>query len=297
MQILSTARVSHFSFAAAGARRKTSCMTESFPGTESSGAHPALDTLSTGELLRAINGEDRRVADAVAAALPAIGHVVDAIVPRIRRGGRVFYLGAGTSGRLGVLDASEIPPTYGVENVFVGLIAGGDRALRTSSEGSEDDEEGGWRDLQAFAPGEADSLIGLAASGRTPYVLGAIRRAREEGLFTAAVVCNAGTPVAAAADVAVELATGPEIVRGSTRMKAGTAEKMVLNMVSTAAMVKLGHVKGNWMIDMRPANRKLRERAEGMVMEAFGIPREAARARLDAAGSLRAALASAPDEN
>ena len=277
-------------------RRKTSGMSESFPGTESSGAHLALETLSTGELLRAINAEDRRVADAVAAALPAIGRVVDAIVPRIRRGGRVFYLGAGTSGRLGVLDASEIPPTYGAENVFVGIIAGGDGALRTSSEGAEDDEEAGWRDLQAFAPGESDSLVGLAASGRTPYVLGTIRRAREAGLFTAAVVCNAGSPVAAAADVAVELATGPEIVRGSTRMKAGTAEKMVLNMLSTAAMVQLGHVKGNRMIDMRPANRKLRERAEGMVMEAFGIPREAARARLDAAGSLRAALEETPRE-
>lgn len=270
-------------------------MNGTFPGTESSGGQNALETLSTAALLRAINDEDRCVAGAVAAALDPIGRVVEAVAKRIRRGGRVFYLGAGTSGRLGVLDASEIPPTYGVENVFVGVIAGGDKALRTSSEGAEDDEEGGWRDLQPFSPCGRDALVGLAASGGTPYVVGALRRARAAGLFTAAVVCNAGTPAAAAAEVAVELATGPEIVRGSTRMKAGTAEKMVLNMISTAAMVRLGHVKGNRMIDMRPANRKLRARAEGMVMEAFGIPREAARARLDAAGSLRAALEGAGD--
>lgn len=258
--------------------------------TESSGVHVALEGMSTGELLRAINDEDRRVADAVAEALPAIGRVVDAVVARLRRGGRVFYLGAGTSGRLGVLDASEIPPTYGLENVFVGIIAGGDSALRKSSEGAEDDEEAGWKDLSPYAPDANDSLVGLAASGKTPYVLGAIRRARAAGLFTAAVVCNRATPIGEAAEEEIVLETGSEIVRGSTRMKAGSAEKMVLNMISTAAMVKLGRVKGNRMVDMRPANRKLRARAEEMVMETFSVSREAARRHLDAAGSLRAAL-------
>jgi len=270
-------------------------MNPSIPSTESAGAHAALEAMSTAELLRAINEEDHRVAEAVKEALPAIGRVVDTIVPRLRRGGRMFYLGAGTSGRLGVLDASEIPPTYGVENAFIGVIAGGDPALRTSSESAEDDEEAGWRDLARFAPAADDSLVGIAASGSTPYVVGALRRAREAGLFTAAVVCNESSPAADAAEVPVVLATGSEIVRGSTRMKAGSAQKMALNMISTAAMVKLGRVKGNRMVDMRPSNRKLRARAEGMVMEAFGLSREDARRHLDRAGSLRAALESPPD--
>ena len=239
--------------------------------TEQDSHYAHLDRMSTGELLKGINSEDRMVTDAVAQAIPSIERLVDGIVARMKRGGRVFYTGAGTSGRLGVVDASEIPPTYGVRDKFIGLIAGGDGAIRSAVEGAEDDAIQGWKDIEAFAPVADDTVVGIAASGTTPYVIGAVRAARERGLLTGCITCNEDSPLAAAAEMPVVAVVGPEFVTGSTRMKAGTATKLILNMISTAAMIRLGHVKGSKMVDMELTNSKLVDRGARMIMDATGI--------------------------
>ena len=258
--------------------------------TEQSSIYNHLEKMSTNELLLAINSEDRTVPEAVSKAIPAIERLVDGIVGRVSRGGRVFYLGAGTSGRLGVVDASEIPPTYGVHNVFIGLMAGGDKAIRDAVEGAEDSRTGGWEDIKAFSPTEDDVLVGIAASGTTPYVVGALQLARSNGLLTACVTCNEGSPAAAAAEIPIVVVVGPEFVTGSTRMKAGTAQKLVLNMISTASMIRLGHVKGSKMVDMQLTNKKLVDRGTRMIMEDTGISDyEYAKSLLLEQGSVRAA--------
>ncbi len=260
--------------------------------TEQASDYDHLDRMSTQELLEAINTEDRTVPEAVSRAIPQIRTLVDGIVERVSRGGRVFYLGAGTSGRLGVVDASEIPPTYGVSGLFIGLMAGGDKAMRNAVEGAEDSLSGGWDDMLPFNPGPDDVLVCIAASGTTPYVLGATRTAREHGLLTGCITCNEGSPLAAVADIPVEVVVGPEVVTGSTRMKAGTAEKLVLNMISTAAMIRLGHVKGSKMVDMQLTNRKLVDRGTRMIMEETGIDDyDYARSLLFSHGSVRKAVA------
>ena len=235
--------------------------------TEKASLYDHLDLMSTGELLEAINNEDKTVPAAVTRAIPMIEELVDGIVERVSAGGRVFYLGAGTSGRLGIVDASEIPPTYGVYDVFIGLMAGGDKALRVGVENAEDSLTDGWNDMQPFSPNEHDVLVGIAASGTTPYVIGALETARKHGLLTGCITCNEGSPVAAAAEIPIVVVVGPEFVTGSTRMKAGTAQKLVLNMISTASMIRLGHVKGNKMVDMQLTNHKLVDRGTRMIMD------------------------------
>ena len=250
-----------------------------------------IDELSTLEMLAAINREDASVATAVASQLPAIAHAVDAIAERFARGGRLFYIGAGTSGRLGVLDASECPPTFSVPPTLVqGLIAGGDAALRNSSEHSEDSPEEGARDLIAVGFAAADTLVGIAASGRTPYVLGALAHARSLGALTIGLSCVADSAVAREAEITITPVTGPEALTGSTRMKAGTATKMVLNMLSTCAMVRSGAVYGNLMVNVRPTNAKLRDRAQRIVVAATGCDRPAAERLLLEAGSVKVAI-------
>jgi len=202
--------------------------------TESESLYHDLEKMSVRELLESINTEDQKVPLIVKKSIPEIEKLVEAIVPRMKKGGRLFYLGAGTSGRLGIVDASEIPPTFGLDHGYViGLIAGGDGAIRKAVEMAEDNEELGWSDLKAYNPSPRDVVIGIAASGTTPYVIGALKRARQNGIFTGAITCNSGTPLAEQADVAIEVITGPEFVTGSTRMKAGTAQKLVLNMITT----------------------------------------------------------------
>ena len=230
-----------------------------------------LDQLSTTRLLEVINDEDATIAAAVRTQLPHIAQAVDAIATRFRSGGRLFYIGAGTSGRLGVLDASEIPPTFSASpDLFQALIAGGDRALRLSSEHSEDSPEAGAADLTAANFTPADTLIGIAASGRTPYVLGALAHARSLNALTIALTCVPGSPIAHAADIAITPATGPEVLTGSTRLKAGTATKLVLNMISTAVMVRTGATFGNLMVNVRPTNVKLLDRAHRIIIAATG---------------------------
>lgn len=255
-------------------------------------ASECIDTLPTEEMLRVINVEDHRVPEAVAKELPRIALAVDAIAERLRHGGRLFYIGAGTSGRLGVLDASECPPTYNVPPDLVqGIIAGGEAALARATEASEDDPEMGAADLLARGFGPKDVLVGIAASGRTPYVLGAIRRAREMGALTIGISCTPDSDLSR--DVAIPIAplVGPEVIAGSTRMKAGTATKLVLNMLSTGAMIRLGHVYGNLMVNVQPKNEKLLARARRIVAQAAHVPEpEAARLLDDAGGVVRVAI-------
>lgn len=239
--------------------------------TEQDSRYADLDRMGTRELLLAINSEDSSVPEAVASAIPSIEKLIDGIVERMRRGGRVFYVGAGTSGRLGIVDASEIPPTYGVHDKFIGLIAGGDGAIRKAVEGAEDDPLGGWNDMLPFSPGADDTLVGIAASGTTPYVVGALKEAGKHGLLTACITCNDDSPAAEAAQIAVSAVTGPEFVTGSTRMKAGTATKLILNMISTSVMIRLGHVRGCKMVDMELTNDKLIDRGTRMILEATDI--------------------------
>lgn len=239
--------------------------------TEQSSNYAHLDKMSTTELLQGINNEDRNVPEAISKVIPQIEKLVDGVVERMKKGGRVFYLGSGTSGRLGIVDASEIPPTYGVYDKFIGLIAGGDTAIRKAVESAEDDPEQGWLDMQEYNPTANDIVIGIAASGSTPYVVGAVKTARENGLLTGCITCNEASAVAAAAEIPVAVVVGPEFVTGSTRMKAGTAQKLVLNMISTSAMILLGHVKGNKMVDMQLTNKKLVDRGTRMIMEDAGI--------------------------
>lgn len=259
--------------------------------TEASSHYQHLDKMSTRELLEGINREDARVHQAVALAIPQIEELVEQLLPRMRAGGRLFYIGAGTSGRLGILDASEIPPTYGADpGLVVGMIAGGDRAIRKAVENAEDDFEQAWKDLQAHNINDMDTLVGIAASGRTPYVIGGLRQANANGVLTACIVCNQGSAVAQEAKIPIEVVVGPEFVTGSTRMKSGTAQKLVLNMISTTAMIRLGHVKGNKMVDMQLSNEKLVDRGTRMIMDETGIGYEEAKQRLLQYGSVRSAI-------
>ena len=259
--------------------------------TESSSRYDKLETMSVATLLTHINQEDKTVPLAVESAIPQIEALVEQIVARMQQGGRLFYIGAGTSGRLGVVDASECPPTYGVPfDLVIGIMAGGDGAIRKAVEFAEDDAKQAWRDLSEYHIGPLDSLIGIAASGRTPYVIGGLTAARETGILTGCIVCNAGSAVAAAAEYPVEVVVGPEFVTGSTRMKAGTAQKLVLNMISTTVMIRLGRVKGNKMVDMQMTNQKLIERAIRMVVEELGIEPSLAAQLLETHGSVRAAV-------
>ena len=246
-----------------------------------------LEQMSVGELLLHINQEDALVAEAVRRAIPQIQALVEAIEPRMKRGGCLFYVGAGTSGRLGVLDASELPPTFGVtEDRVIGIIAGGDRALRHAVEKAEDFPEKGWEDLLSFSPKSDDTVLGIAASGTTPYVVGAVCEARRNGLLTGCITSNPGTPLAAASAYPIETIVGPEFVTGSSRMKSGTAQKMVLNMISTSLMIRMGRVKGNRMVKMQLTNAKLVDRGTRMIQESLGLSYDEAKERLLETGSV-----------
>jgi N-acetylmuramic acid 6-phosphate etherase len=259
--------------------------------TESASNHNNLENKSISELLFGMNEEDRSVPEAVALAIPQIEKLISEIVSKMQNGGRLFYMGAGTSGRLGIVDASECPPTFGVDfGRVIGIIAGGDGAIRKAVEFAEDDEEQGWEDLQAFNINKNDVVVGIAASGRTPYVIGALKKCNEEGISTGCVVCNAGSAVAAVSKFPIEVVAGPEFVTGSTRLKSGTAQKLVLNMLTTCTFIQLGHVKGNKMVDMQLSNYKLVDRGTRMVMEETGLNEEDAKALLLKEGSVRFAV-------
>ena len=259
--------------------------------TESVSNYDNLDQLSTLELLQNINREDATVALAVEKELAHIEKLTSEIVVRMKQGGRLFYMGAGTSGRLGIVDASECPPTFGVpQGKVIGIIAGGDSAIRKAVEFAEDDTEQGWKDLLEFNISQLDTVIGIAASGSTPYVIAALEKAKENGILTGGISCNPSSPLSQLADIAITPVVGPEFVTGSTRMKSGTAQKLVLNMISTAVMIQLGHVKGNRMVDMQLSNDKLVDRGTNMVMEATGLTYEQANQILMTAGSVRKAV-------
>lgn len=259
--------------------------------TEQDSLYDHLETMETTELIANINREDAKVAEVVRKKIPEISAFIDSVVKRMEVGGRLFYIGAGTSGRLGILDASECPPTFGVPHDWViGIIAGGDRAIRKAVERAEDDYEGAWRDLSQFNISPIDCLVGIAASGTTPYVMGGLEKAQMEGVLTACITSNLGSPVTRFSDHPIEVVTGPEFVTGSTRMKAGTAQKMVLNMISTAVMVRLGRVLGNKMVDMQLSNNKLRERAIRMVVELVNVDPDRAANLLIEHGSVRSVL-------
>jgi N-acetylmuramic acid 6-phosphate etherase len=261
--------------------------------TEAPSSYDRLERMSIRDLLKNINKEDKTVPLAVEKVIPKIEKLVTVIVRKMKAGGRLFYIGAGTSGRLGVVDASEIPPTYGMPHGrVIGLIAGGDKAIRKAVEHAEDDPEQAWKDLKKFKISSKDVLIGIAASGRTPYVVGGLQDARNNGITTACITCNPKTEVARFADYPIEVIVGPEFVTGSTRMKAGTAQKLVLNMISTTTMIKLGRVKGNKMVDMQLTNNKLINRGTRMIMEELGVNEKKAAALLNKFGSVRKAIQS-----
>lgn len=266
-------------------------MEEQLPHTERPGNYSQLDEVPTSTLLNWINSEDQTVPQVVNGLIPKIVPLVETITAKMKMGGRLFYLGAGTSGRLGVVDASEIPPTYGLEHGrVIGLIAGGDQAIRKAVEFAEDNFEGGWSDLQSFDVNANDVVLGIAASGRTPYVIGALEQCQKQGITTACITCNENTALEKVSDFPLVAVVGPEIVTGSTRMKAGTAQKLLLNMISTSVMIGLGRVKGNRMVDMQLANDKLVERGTRMIMQELGIEKEAAALLLKEHGSVRAAV-------
>ena len=256
--------------------------------TESSSNYQSLDTMSTFDLLSNMNKEDKSVPLAIEKEILAIEAFIEACFLRMKQGGRLFYIGAGTSGRLGIVDASEGPPTFGVAHgVVVGIIAGGDSAIRRAVEFAEDDMNQGWKDLSEFNINSSDTVVGIAASGSTPYVLGALKIAKENGVLTAGISCNPGSPLSELADFPITPEVGPEFVTGSTRMKSGTAQKLVLNMISTSLMIKLGHVKGNRMVDMQLSNNKLIDRGVKMILEEVNISYEEAEALLKIHGSVR----------
>jgi N-acetylmuramic acid 6-phosphate etherase len=259
--------------------------------TESSSHYNQLENMSVAELLLNINREDHGVPLAVEKVIPKIEALIKVISEKMKQGGRLFYIGAGTSGRLGILDASEIPPTYGVSpGKVIGLIAGGDTAIRKAVENAEDDSAQAWKDLQPFNIDQKDILIGIAASGRTPYVIGGVREAKKNGIVTGCITCNEGSELGASVDYPVEVVVGPEFVTGSTRMKAGTAQKLVLNMISTAAMIQLGRVKGNKMVDMQLTNHKLVNRGVKMIMDELHVSEEQAENLLKEHGNVRSAI-------
>lgn len=259
--------------------------------TEQPSSYDNLEEKSVHELLIDINSEDQKVAYAVGKAIPKIEQLVEQIIPRMQQGGRIFYLGAGTSGRLGVLDASEIPPTFGMPNTLVvGIIAGGETALRNPVEGAEDDIESGWKELQTYNVNQKDTVIGIAASGTTPFVVGALKEARKNGILTASISSNPDSPIACEADIAIEMIVGPEYITGSSRMKSGTGQKMILNMITTATMIKLGRVKGNRMVNMQLSNAKLVDRGTRMIVDELGLNYEQANRLLLLHGSVRKAV-------
>ena len=261
------------------------------PSTEQDSNYDKLDEMSVRDLLTNINREDHSVPQTIAKIIPQIEALIAATVEKLKAGGRLFYIGAGTSGRLGIVDASECPPTFGVPHeLVIGLIAGGDTAIRSAVEFAEDDENGAWSDLQAHGVSAKDVVVGIAASGTTPYVVGALKKCRAEGIITGGITCNSNSPVAEAALYPIEAIVGPEFVTGSTRMKAGTAQKLILNMISTATMIQLGKVKGNKMVDMQLSNHKLVQRGTLMIMEQGNIDAETAKALLLKHGSVREAL-------
>jgi N-acetylmuramic acid 6-phosphate etherase len=259
--------------------------------TEKESHYNHLEEMSVAEILQNINNEDQTVAISVSKALPQIEKLATVVAERMKAGGRLFYIGAGTSGRLGVVDASECPPTFGVPfDWVVGIIAGGDGAIRKAIEYAEDDAEQAWKDLSAFNITDKDVVVGIAASGTTPYVIGGLKAANQNNIATGCVVCNSGSPVAAVANYPVEVVTGPEFLTGSTRMKAGTAQKLVLNMLTTAVMIQLGRVRGNKMVDMQLSNNKLVDRANKMVMDETGVDEATAAKLLKEEGSVRKAV-------
>ncbi len=259
--------------------------------SEQSSEYNDLEKKSVGEILHDINTEDKKVALAVEKAIPQIEKLVTQIVSRMKRGGRIFYMGAGTSGRIGVLDASEIPPTFGMDPGWViGIIAGGDTALRNPVENAEDDPNQGWHDLEKFNINDKDTVIGIAASGTTPYVIKALEECRRHGILTAAITSNPDAPISAAADIPIEMIVGPEYVTGSSRMKSGSGQKMICNMITTSVMIKMGRVKGNKMVNMQLSNAKLVDRGTRMVVEELGLPYEEAKRQLLMHGSVKKAV-------
>ena len=259
--------------------------------TESPSNFEDLDKMTVRELLTNINKEDSKVHLVVRKAIPQIAKLIKGIIIRMKKGGRIFYLGAGTSGRLGVLDASEVPPTFGVpHSMVIGLIAGGETALRRAVESAEDDPNKAWRELEIFNINAKDTVIGIAASGTTPYVIGGVRKARENGILTGCITCNPDSKLVEVTEIPIVVVVGPEFVTGSTRLKAGTAQKMVLNMITTSVMIKLGRVKGNKMVNMQLTNKKLIERGIRMIVEELNIQREAAGILLEKYGSVKKAL-------
>lgn len=259
--------------------------------TEQTSNYEHLDKMSVDELLTNINNEDKTVPHAVEKALPQIAALVTQIVKKMKNGGRLFYIGAGTSGRLGVVDASECPPTFGVPfNTVVGIIAGGDEAIRKAVENAEDNITQAWIDLQQHTVTANDVVIGIAASGTTPYVIGGLEKCNENGIITASISCNAGSPISTLAQFPIDVVVGPEFVTGSSRMKAGTAQKLVLNMISTATMIQLGKVRGNKMVDMQLSNSKLVDRGVKMIMSEIPVSYEEAANLLQANGSVRKAV-------
>ena len=259
--------------------------------TESESNYDGLEQMSVANLLKNINREDKTVAHSVEAQISQIEKLINVIVLKMKKGGRLFYIGAGTSGRLGIVDASECPPTFGVDyGLVIGLMAGGDTAMRKAVEFAEDDTDLGWKDLLEFKINSHDVVVGIAASGTTPYVVGALKKCQKERISTGCIVCNTGSPISAVSDYPIEVVVGPEFITGSTRMKSGTAQKLVLNMISTSVMIQLGKVKGNKMVDMQLSNNKLVNRGTMMIMNEIGVDYETANSLLQKFGSVRNAV-------
>lgn len=259
--------------------------------TESSSNYQDIEKMSTEEILKSINQEDKEVPKAIEKVIPAILKLTEIVAEKLKNGGRLFYMGAGTSGRLGIVDASECPPTYGVPHgTVIGIIAGGDQAIRKAVEFAEDSKDQGWKDLEEHAINTQDFVIGIAASGTTPYVIGALEKCNENKIATGCIVCNPGSPIAQIAKFPIAVNVGPEFITGSTRMKSGTAQKLILNMISTTVMIKLGRVKGNRMVDMQLSNDKLIDRGTKMVMESLNCNYTEANELLKIHGSVRKAI-------
>jgi len=259
--------------------------------TESDSLYQNLELMDVAEILRNINREDAKVHEAVEKEIPKIELLVNKLITRVKAGGRLFYIGAGTSGRLGILDASEVPPTFGMpQGVVIGLIAGGDKAIRIAVESAEDNFHAAWEEMKTFNINKRDTVVGIAASGGTPYVVGGLRDARAMGLLTAAISCNPNSNIALEAEISIEPIVGPEFITGSTRMKAGTAQKMVLNMITSSLMIKLGRVKGNRMVDMQLTNNKLVDRGTRMIMDELNLDEKEAQRLLLLHGSVRSVI-------